>query len=73
MFRKLKTDKLIELRGERSRRAIAELTDFNLTEQDLYGYEKGNYQPTIKKMPYLLKVYNVEYQEISEPIEMAEV
>lgn len=75
MYREIDPRKLIEKRGNRSRKLIAELaqgpTKKPLTEQDIYGYEKGLWQPSKEKLPYLLKALETTFDEVSQPVELA--
>lgn len=71
MFRVIKPEKILEKRGSRTRKAIAELVDNKLTEMDLYGYEKGKWSPSQEKLKYLLKALDTTFDEISEPVDLA--
>ena len=71
MLRDIVPEKIVQKRGERSRKAIAEASGGVVTEQDLYCYEKNLHRPSMKKLPYLLKGLGVKYEEITEPVELA--
>ncbi len=70
MLRIIQPQKLKARRGKRPRREIAKLTNFTVTEQDLYSYEKGLHKPSIQKLVPLLQALNCDFEDISEPIEV---
>jgi hypothetical protein len=69
MYREISPAKIIAKRGQRSRSEVVKDID-KLTEQDLYGYEKGLWKPSKDKLPFLLKALEATYDEISEPVEL---
>ncbi len=71
MYRRISPDRIKEIRGDRTRRAVIEPVRDNLTEQELMAYEKGLYRPSEKKLPYLLKGLGCSYDDISFPVELA--
>lgn len=71
MYREIVATKIREKRGDRSRDAVAKSVDYKITEQDLWGYEKGEWKPSAKKLPWLLQALGTTYDEISEPVELA--
>lgn len=73
MYRVISPAKIIKKRGTRSRREIAESVGNKVTEQDLYSYETGKWKPSDKKVPHLLLALECDYEDISEPVELARV
>jgi transcriptional regulator with XRE-family HTH domain len=57
-------------RGNRPRREIAAAVDYKVTEQDIYGYEKGIARPSPKKLPYLLQALGATFDEVSEAVDL---
>lgn len=70
MYREVSPSKLIAKRGSRTRKEVELASGRKLTEQDLYAYEKGLWQPSSKKLPYLLAALGATYDEISEPVDL---
>jgi len=71
MMRTILPTKLIEKRGDRTRREIVEAAESKFTEQALYSYEKGLSKPSVKKLPYLLKALGTTYNAVSAPVDLS--
>lgn len=71
MYRVISPHKLVEKRGDRTRKQIVDPFKGFLTEQDIYAFERGLHRPSEKKLPYLLKALNAKWEDISEPVELA--
>lgn len=71
MYREISAAKIREKRGERSRKAVVEAVDNQVTEQDLWAYENKKWKPSKEKLKHLLVALNATYDEISEPVELA--
>ncbi len=70
MYREIASAKIIEKRGDRSRRELAESVDNKISEMDLYYFENHGRRPSAKKLPYLLKALGATFDEISEPVDL---
>lgn len=70
MYREISPEKLIAKRGTRSRKEIEIASGRKVTEQDLYSYEKGKWQPSRQKLADLLQALGATYDEVSEPVEL---
>lgn len=73
MYREITPNKLIQKRGDRTHKDIADASEGKVTVQDLWGYELGKWKPSKNKLPHLLKALGATYDEISEPVELATV
>ena len=71
MYREINPDKIRQARGKRTRAAIVQAGNGELSEQNLYGYEKGKWQPSKQKLPHLLNALGASYDDISDPVELA--
>lgn len=70
MYRKIKPSKITEQRGTRTRKAIAELTGGQISEQQIGQYEKGQYKPSERTLPYLLAALGCTYEDISDAVDL---
>lgn len=70
-YRIIKGDKIKEQRGGRSVRDIAREADGRFCIAALSKWERGVCQPTLEKLPYLLKALGCGYEDISEPVSLA--
>ncbi len=70
-FRKINGKLIKHIRGSRSLKEIADLSGNKFTRGALFQWESGDYKPTDENVPYLLKALNCDYEEISEPVEIA--
>lgn len=70
MYREIIGAKIIEKRGNRSRRELAESVGKKISEMDLYYFENHNRQPSKNKLPHLLKALGATFDEISEPVDL---
>jgi len=71
MYRTISPTKIKNRRGEQTRKAVVERIGFVISEQELFSYEKGDYKPSQKKLPYLLQALDCTFDDISEPYELA--
>lgn len=69
MYRRLSPKKIKDLRGTRTRRKVVSVVE-NLSEQELYYYEKGAYKPSEDKLRLLLKALNCTWEDVSEPVDL---
>ena len=70
MIRVIKPELLLQQRGDRTRKQIADQTGFKVTQQDIYAYEKGVNYPSLKKLPFLLNALGCTFEDVSEPLDM---
>lgn len=74
MFIQISSKKLRELRGDKSRQQIADLTGGLVKPQDIYSWET-DWQPSKRRfrqvVPALAKALNCRIEDITEPIEMS--
>lgn len=61
-------DKLRAARGDRTRAEIAAAGGRKFTEQQLYGWERGDYRPRPESIPALLKALGVGFESIARPL-----
>lgn len=61
-------DKLRRARGERTRAEIAAAASHKFSEQQLYGWEKGDYRPRPENIPTLLQALGVEFEAVASPL-----
>lgn len=66
----IKPEKIVSVRGNRSRKFIVDLSDGKITEQDLYNWEKGLNLPRPDKQIHLLKALGVKLEDISDEMTM---
>jgi hypothetical protein len=60
--------KLRQARGPRTRRQVVEAAGNKFSEQQLYGWEKGEFRPRPEVVPALLKGLNVSFDQIASPL-----
>lgn len=66
--RKINPQKIVSVRGKRSRKFIAAMSEGSFTEQDLYNWEKGLNLPRPEKQLYLVKALGVKFEDISDEV-----
>lgn len=70
IHRLVNSQKLRNARGVRTRSELSQAVEGKVSIQDIYCYEKGIQRPSLKKLPYLLKALGVEFEAISDPVEL---
>lgn len=71
MYRRINPTKIAKCRGNRTRKEIADRTKGIISEQQIGQYEKGNYKPSERTLPYLLPALGCTYDDITDPVEFA--
>ena len=60
--------KIAIVRGNRSRKFIADMSEGKFTEQDLYNWEKGLNLPRADRQYHLVKTLGVKFEDISDEV-----
>lgn len=73
MLFKINPKKLVEKRGNRSRREIVELSGGRINEMNLSYWERETkgWQPSLSKLKVLLEVLPASIEEITDPIDLS--
>lgn len=70
MYRRINNQKVRELRGSRTRRAVLETINYGIGISELQSIENGTHKPSEQKLRLLLTALGCEYDDISDPVDL---